>query len=679
MSIRFQDAQGEGALDIAQLLADEGAEFKGVTNGIIQTIKNGKNYQFSIAQWAQAKGAKIISVDGYNTPETALHSPPNGMTALDQATFYMDGKDISTLQALYPRAKHLADGRTVVLDNDGFWKEMWANDWSAPPPPPTYQDQVRQGTAIDMSIAIRLAGVQFVASLAGVKISLTKQGNFPVSMIRDTLEALSDNSPEESKILLAQVLKLTTGLDPFKFKNAMLAPADTAKWLKEVLHLTSFDFRLTQAKMAEAVMKGLHDSSRADFNKGMNQLKDAPEVSKIRLDLKSVAQDFIGMLVGMDVIKDISRVTGVHDMIKIGEEEGFDPSKLPEMHEFIPKFVGLLKWMMPIAHNESLAIVAGKAAFSAAMALEILVDDCLFSLAYVPECSAKFKLFMALRKIQASIETKLAYFFQPDPEKNKDGLKQNAFMLAKDMFRTERDAVYELLQAPKEAWANTFIDYLRSQQNLDQFYDSLHPIFSALFKNFMAMDAAFDMQPWVDANHAVRTNDAFSQLHESFGLPPPESGTLAKNSPRAARVIVDVLSQASGMLQGMSQAKVKTITRDPMLLANFIKNLQVAAVNQEVGTVAVLSKMGIGGADPYASPDPTRIWEDPDDVQMDQQRQVQELMGSMAMEAHQQQMQQEQQAQAQTMQAEQGRDEGNPEMAGPGPSGAPARAAPMRR
>jgi hypothetical protein len=679
MAIQFQDANGPGELDVAEMLTEEGAEFKGVEHGMVIASKDGRTFQFSLAQWAQANGAKITHIDGFNTPETALHTPPNGMTALDQATFYLDGKDTNVLSQLYPKSETLSDGRVVVMDNDGFWKEMWSSDWTAPPPPPSYQDQVREGQAVDMALAIRLAGVQFLAALAGVKSSQTKQGNFPISMIRDTLQALSDNAPEESKILLGVIAQMTTGLDPFKWRNAMRAPDDTSRWLKEVVKLSSFDFRMSQAKMAEQVMRGLHDSARSDFMKAMQPLKEAPEVKKIRLDMGSVAQEFLQMLVGMDVLKDISRVTGIHDMIRVGEEEGFDPSNLPDMHEFIPPFVKLLKFMIPIAQTPSLGIASGPAGFSAMMAVEVMVDDCLYNLAYVPECASKFKLFMALRKIQASLETKLAYFFQPDPEKNKSGLKQNQFMLAKSSFNTERNAVYDLLQAPKEAWANTFIAYLKAQPNLDRFYDSLPPIFAHLFKNFMAMDAAFDMQPWVDSNHAVRTNDAFSQLHESFGTPPPESGYLAKNSPRAAGTIMQVMAQASGMLHSMSVSEVKHLTRDPVLLANFIKNLQVAAVNREVGTVAVLSQMGLGATDPYASPDPTRIWDDPQVVQQDNMRQVQELMGSMAMEAHQQQQQEEQKAQAQTQQAEVSRDNGQPEMAGAGPNGGAAPAAPMRR
>src|SRR5690606_35078550 len=109
-----------------------------------------------------------------------------------------------------------------------------------------------------------------------------------------------------------------------------------------------------------------------------------------------------------------------------------------------------------------------------------------------------------------------------------------------------------------------------------------------------------------------------------------------------------------------------------------MKLMQTASINREIGTVEILSKFGVTGEDdPYASPDASRIWEDPDIVENDTRRQLEELMGTMMLEK----MQGQQQQQAAEVQAasefENQRDEGNVQKAGPGPQGPPMPAVPM--
>src|SRR5690606_2519331 len=123
--------------------------------------------------------------------------------------------------------------------------------------------------------------------------------------------------------------------------------------------------------------------------------------------------------------------------------------------------------------------------------------------------------------------------FQPDPERNRSGLEENSFMKAKSLYSVKRETIYKLCQTPKEAWNNTLLTSLHAVPNIEQYYDTLPAKFAEVVKSFAAMDAAFDIQPWVDVNHAERTHDPFSQYNESFGAPPPEAGYLAKNSPRA--------------------------------------------------------------------------------------------------------------------------------------------------
>src|SRR5690606_16463670 len=104
------------------------------------------------------------------------------------------------------------------------------------------------------------------------------------------------------------------------------------------------------------------------------------------------------------------------------------------------------------------------------------------------------------------------------------------------------------------------------------------------------------------------------------------------------------------------------------------------SVNREIGTVEIMSKFGIGSdQDSFGSPDPTRIWEDPEVVQRDNEYQIQELMGAMAMEQAMAQQGQQSQGAQETQMNEAARDEGEaPDIGGAGPSGPPQRAAPAR-
>jgi hypothetical protein len=110
----------------------------------------------------------------------------------------------------------------------------------------------------------------------------------------------------------------------------------------------------------------------------------------------------------------------------------------------------------------------------------------------------------------------------------------------------------------------------------------------------------------------------------------------------------------------------KETLRNPYLLKQMLQMLQKAAVNREIGTVEVINKFG--GQDINKSPDPNRIFEDPEQVEMEQQRQIQEIAGQMAQQQAMQNAQREQQAQAQAQQMQ----GGEPEKAGKGPQRTPA-------
>lgn len=675
MAIRVEGPDGRvGTLDVVKLAQEEmGAEVVGVQQGLVVAKKpDGKVVRFSLAAWAQQNQARVVQVDGFNAPETALDIPPMGMNYMDQSAFYHDGMDMAALQELFPQAQKRGDGRVVVLDSDGLWKTMWSPYLVAPMPAPSFQEQVAMNEVNDPRLVMREAGITFLMSLAGIERDKDLKPGKIVKMLR----MLSRNCPYENKFQIGKMAQQTVGLDPFKFYNALLAPEEVGEWLRYSLDLTSFQFRMKQAEMAELVVDGMRANAQKEFALAMSDLMRLPETKKLRINLKALFSEFVSLLSGLDLLRDISKTTGLNEWIALNEDMAFDKSKLPPMPKFVAAFVQLLKWAMPIVQQPALAFASGKKGFKSIMALMVMIDECIYSLAGVPDSSAKYKMFMALKKLQTQLENKLCLVFQPMPEDNKDGLKENPFMQAKQYYSPKREELYKICQLPRESWNNTILQSLRSVPNLEQFYDRLHPLFAGIMKSFAAMDTAYDLQPWVDANHAERTHDPFSQQQESFGLPPPEAGYLAKNSPRAVQNIAETLVEGSGIILSMSDEERKEMLRNPYLLAQMFKTLMVASVNRELGTVEILAKFGMTqDKDRLSSPDPTRIWEDPDVVQKDIDAQVQELMGAMAMEQMMQKGQQEQQdAEAQGL-AEAGREE----KAGPGPAGPSQKAVAVRR
>lgn len=675
MAIRFENAAGQvGTLDVAKLIAEEmDGVITGAQDGLVFFKQpDGAVKKFGLSTWAQENQARIVQVDGFNAPETALDIPPMGMNYMDQSAFYHDGMDMNALQELFPQAQKRGDGRVVVLDSDGLWKTMWSPYLHAPLPAPDFNEQVATNMTNDPRLVMRQAGISFLMSLAGLEYDNDLKPGKIVKMLR----VLSRNAPYENKFQIGKMAHQTIGLDPFKLYNGMLAPEEVGEWLRYGLDLTSFQYRMKQAEMADLVVEGMRANAQKEFALAMSDLLKLPETKKLRINLKALFSEFVQLLAGLDLLRDISKTTGLNEWIALNEDSAFDKSKLPPMPKFVAAFVQLLKWAMPIVQEPALAFVSGKKGMKSIMALMVMIDECIYSLAGVPDSSAKYKMFMALKKLQTQLENKLCLVYQPMPEDNKDGLKENPFMQAKQYYSPKREELYKLCQLPREAWNNTLLQSLRSVPNLEQFYDKLHPLFAGIMKSFAAMDTAYDLQPWVDPNHAERTHDPFSQYQESFGLPPPEAGYLAKNSPRAVQNIAETLVEGSGVILSMSDEERKEMLRNPYVLAQMFKTLMVASVNRELGTVEILSKFGMTqDKDRMASPDPTRIWEDPDAVQKDMDAQVQELMGAMAMEQMMQQGQQEQQEQeAQGLQ-----EAAREEKAGAGPQGAPQKAMAVRR
>lgn len=669
--IRFKNAQGVGTLDVAEYVEQRfGGKISGVRDGVVRfRTSEGKSGAFSLAQWAENNQSEIIFMNGYNNAETAIDQPPNGMNYFDQAVFFQDGMDMNALKEMFPDSTQDQDGSVKVLDNDGLWKIMWSPFLSPPEAPMSYDERVEIGEVNDPRLVLRTAGVTILFGLAGEGLPKTnKDGGVNVAPLVKALKILQRNAPMENRFQIGKVISQTTGLDPWKFTNAVFAPDYLGEHLKAALKMNSFEFRSMQAEMAEVLVQNLRLMSKKEFDDATRSLIKQPETKELLINLKQVFSEFIQMLVGLDLLRDISRSTGLNEWISLNEDSAFDKSKLPDMPEFVTAFVKLLRVIMPIVKDGPLAMARGKNGLRAIFLIMHMIDDAIFSLVGVPDHTAKNKMFLALRKVQTMLENKLSFHYQPDPLKNKDGLLENLFRQAKEQYSGSKDMVYKLCQTPKESWNNTLLEGLRKSPNIETEYDKMPTSFADLMKSFAAMDAAYDMQPWCDVNHAARTHDAFSEHNESFGLRPPEAGYLAKNQPRVVVNIAETLIEGAAFLSEMPDSNVKEMLRDPQLLAQMLKMLMTASTQREIGTVETLNKLG--GVDGMASPDPRRIWDDPEQVEYEQQRQIQEMMGAMA----EQQAMQNQQKQQQGMQEQAAREQ-PPEKSGKGPQAMPAQKA----
>jgi hypothetical protein len=680
MAVRFETSDGrQGTLDVANLAKEElNGEIIGVNNGIVMVhSEDGKPHAFSLAQWAQDNQCTITLIQGYNSPETALNEPPQGMNHLDQSAFYNDGADTQVLSEMYPDNRELEDGRIVVLDHDGLWRTMWSSDVHTPMPSLTFDEEVDANMVNDPRLTIRVAGIEMLFGLTNVSGKTDKENNYKISDVVKALTSIQKNCPHENRTEIGKMLSQTTGLDPWKFNNAVIDPESTGEMLKNALKMTGFEFRSYQLDYTDKMVRGLRIIALEEFAKHTKPLLKMPEADRLLINLGGVLNEFVQVMVQMDILRDISRTTGLADWQTVNEGVALDETKMPEMPEFVQAFVKLMRWALPIVKNPKLQMAQGKNGLKGIIALLLMIDECIFTLAEVPEHSAKAKMFFSLKRLQTTLETKLAFLFQPDPNKNTKNLLENPFMVAKALYTPKRETLYALCQNPKESWNNTLLTSLREAPNIEQFYDELPAGFAKIVKRFAAMDAAFDIQPWVDVNHAERTHDPFSQYNESFGAMPPEAGYLAKNSPRAIFNISETLVQGAAYIANLGDTETKSILRNPFLLRQLMKAIMTASINREVGTVEVLSKMGVGpDMDIMGSPDASRIWEDPEIVQRDNEYQLQEMMGQMAM---QQAMQAEQQG-AKEKEAiamrEQAGDEGEdvPELGGGGPMGPPTRA-----
>ncbi len=629
MGVYFKTKDGkQGMLDVAMMLRADGLVPYKVENGNVlftDETNQGRKGMFSIADWAVKNEYSVTKVDGFNTPPTALDVPPLDLTRLDQSVWYMNGAKTDALQEIYSQVTKLDDGRVVVLDKDGLWKTMWSDLWAPDQEYPTYEDRVQTGESVDTRSAMRAAGMAFLFGITGVDPKFTKgtQDVTPDS-IEKVLEVLNRNAPMETQMALGQLVQQTTGLDPWKFSAILDNADDVSFWLKDVMKKTSFEFRMLQGEHAELLVAALHKVAINEFSASMNALIKTPAAKTAVIDAGQAAMEFLAMLQSMDVIRDLSKITGLDDW-KNEAKDIVNIEDMPPMPAFVPRLVKLLEYILPMAKDKNLKIAKGPRGLKAIGSLLVILDSCLYSLSEVPDSTAKQKMFMVLKGLQTKFESKMCMAFHP--VKNDDGMKTNAFMQAKAIYTEKREVVYKLVQTPKEAWAKVIIETVKEEPNLPAFLDLLPEFFAKTLKSFIALDVAYDMQPWVDANYQDRILDSFAVYQDAYGPPPPEYGYLASNSPRAALNIIDTLATAAGMIGAISDKERKAILRSPIMFANLMKMIQTASVGREIGAAEILSRFGFD--DPYASPTSTEIWRDPNEVQAENDMAEQEVMAMM--------------------------------------------------
>lgn len=605
---------------------------------------------FNLADWAVQTGNKVEEIDGFNRPVTALDVPPVGMTPLDQSVFYQSGKNVSALRGIFKEVKELTDGRVVVLDQDGIWRTMWSNNWQAAEPWPSYEERAGMGQAVNIKQAMRAAGVAFALGLAGVEPKLTKKGELAPKEVAKMMEFFQRNLPLEGQQVLSTVIEQTTGIRSWKFMAAMINPEELGDWLTIFSKSTSFSARQRQSALVDLIVETLHRTASSEFIAAIEELDEHPITKKFLINLGEAVTEFLQVLSAMDCIRDMSKITGLDEWKKMAKDDLVKEENLPPMPDFVPHLVKLLYWCMPLAENKNLHIARGKRGMVATVTLMNLADDALYSLKDVPDSAAKTKMFMALKTLQTQVENKLSYLYQPYEDKT--GMEVNAFMAVKAKYAEKRELIYKLIQVARENWMRDILATLKEQPNLPAFFDTLPKDLSRMLQALLSSDVAYDMQPWIDTGYQERLQDPFAMFTDDFGAPPPESGYLADNSPRAAINIINTLTAAAGMLLATPAAQRIQIVRSPVLLSKFLSNMQKASVAQEVGVVEVLSRSGIyHEEDPYSSPDPKRIWEDPVKVQTEIDEQVQMVMRQI--EAQQQAMMAQEQQEAQRAQAQQ--------------------------
>jgi hypothetical protein len=183
---------------------------------------------------------------------------------------------------------------------------------------------------------------------------------------------------------------------------------------------------------------------------------------------------------------------------------------------------------------------------------------------------------------------------------------------------------------------------LREEPNIHAFYDILPDFMAELLQSFVAMDVAYDMQPWIDTNYQDRILDNFATMQDAYGPPPPEYGYLANNSPRASLNIIDTLATAAGMIGALPDEQRRAILRHPVMFANMMQMIQTASIGREIGAVEILKQMGIN--DPYKSPSSDQIWRDPNQVQAENDQVsnfIMDMMNKQSMQQDQQRLDQE--------------------------------------
>ncbi|GAC1686524.1 MAG: hypothetical protein NVS9B9_08690 [Ktedonobacteraceae bacterium] len=545
---------------------------------------------------------------------------------------------MEALKRKYRDAQRLEDGRIVVLDRDNMWRTF--SDPSDPtiiPQPKSYAEKALSGEAPDMEIELRQAGIALILGMAGVTPDedYNQKGIPPIAEdLYEACEVLRNNLSAEGKMMLGILVEQLTGLPKWQFMFLVVHCPVVYKILEEEWSLDAIEAKSHQVELAEHFINSLYSDMLTKYVTAMNAIVNSPSgvVNHFKMDLKALTDPFIQALNSMDIIRNLSIISGWKDQQEQIRKGKANPSDYPPNFAMM-NLAQMVQTMMNSSKHDVL-ILHGKSGFQAAGAINLQIEKCLMSLSDIPNTAIKTKAFLLLRDFQARLETAMAGPFDDDK-------KPNMFAQARMTYGPSRESLYNFVQIPKTLWAQTLMDGVSQDEDPEQTIGKFQGATKVLAEAMISTEIAYNLRPWIDTNYLQKINAGIQ--FTDFGASPPHSGFLSKHSPRVARSISQMIDGIATHLAGLGDDARKLMLRDPSYLNNIVSAMTQGVKMQEKLVQQARGSLGIDHIpDMEAAPDTDRLFEDPEIVKSDIAQQQQE--------AQQQQMAQAQQAQAQAEQ-----------------------------
>lgn len=606
--IKAKDAQGNiRKIDLVKYMAEYGNVPTKAQGGLIEfRNKDGEDKGVLNISEAMAHFGLVIEDidDGLNSPETALATPPQGYTMLDQTAVLLSGNKLDDIKRIFPRVEKIGN-RIVVLDQDNLWRTMSGGSWEDQgiEIPETYDEKVAAGKAPDLRILMRGTGLGVLLSFAGIAPKNLRDVDQTITDLISGARKLSRVVSLESKTMLMDLFYQTTGVERWKGKFLIDYPNRVDNMLREMTRDTAIQARTKQISMAEMFVQSLYEEQSTQFASDLNTLKKTSKLtSEFDIDLKPLVDNFFAGLEMADIIPELERISGLADWA--GDNMDEFPSDFvtsPGMQQILK----ILTILLPVAQQEGEELLVGAEGLDAVITLDMLLEDAIVSCATLPQGSGKLKTVLLLRDMQSKLESILSDQFD-------DGKGHNEFMDVKSLYKDKRELILQLVQTPKQDWPKVILKSIGEDPNLNyslsQFSDETREVAELL----LATEVAFDLRPIVDIDYEKRMDAGYA--FADMGEAPPEMGFLAKHSPRVVMNIVDKLSFSASAILNLDDRTRKEYLRNPIIMNQLLKMVSDSAVAQEMETQGILKKVGMDGFDSDAAPDARRLFQDPEQV-----------------------------------------------------------------